>query len=253
MQTKICLFFILAIFLAGCAQTDEPISISSSDENIPDTFISLEDALETVKPYLSSLDGDATRSFNRKVKNVELINNSQTRSELPSYYIVNFENNQGFAILAADKRLLPVCAFSDKGAISLQDTIQNKGLAGFISSLPDANSAPASIITGPTTNPTTYTKEVYPLLTTTVQKWGQGSPFNSYCPVNPNTGKHYYVGCVPIATCMVMSFFEYPKSYNGYQIEWKNIKADYNNVSLFKFLADLGVELDADYRPGAPE
>lgn len=236
--------------LASCSSADEPTSAVSSSAEVPDTFVTLQEALEKAQPYFEALDGSSSRSVLRTVEKVEFLNgNSSTRSDVPTYYIVNFDSDQGFAILSADERLLPVFAFSDQGTLSLSDTLYNKGLAKFISTLPQPSDSPSRVIGGPITNPTTYTKVVSPLLSQAVRLWSQRSPYNSYCPIDQSTNEQSLVGCGPLAVGMIMSFYEYPTSYNGYSLNWAQIKLDSNNSNLFKFLVDLGNpnNLDAEY------
>ena len=77
-------------------------------------------------------DGAVTRSGGiRRVKNVttvspEVLNPDGTRSEATAdvedlLYIVNFENEAGYAILGADDRLEPVYAVVDEGSLTTEE------------------------------------------------------------------------------------------------------------------------------------
>ena len=78
---------------------------------------------------------------------------------------------------------------------------------------------------------------VAPRLTKHVQKWGQLEPFNILCPtIHDNyTGeeKHGYIGSAPLAMAMIMSHYQWPKSYYSaspnetYEFHWDEIR-DYS-------------------------
>ena len=126
------------------------------------------------------------------------------------FYVINFENDEGFAILAADDRTDPIYAIIDEGNFhpaSMQNE-QNSGFLGFlegsIETLFNDVSNPQNVSrrywqTYPTNPPlsddayennTRKTIKVEPLLKT---KWNQGNPYNAYCP-------DIYTGCVITAT-----------------------------------------------------
>lgn len=78
-------------------------------------------------------------------------------------------------------------------------------------------------------------KEVRPLLTEFVT-WHQSSPFNDYYP---KKRKYLFfgrkqrapAGCFPIAVAKVLAHFEYPNRfiYNGYTVNWKELKNDFES------------------------
>ena len=92
------------LMLASCSQEsfDAPIQGGNSSSS---NYRSLEEGLKDADVLFKKM-GMNTRSQSRKVKSVETINQS-TRSASPesAFYIVNYENNEGFALLSADKRL----------------------------------------------------------------------------------------------------------------------------------------------------
>ncbi len=40
--------------------------------------------------------------------------------------------------------------------------------------------------------------------------WGQGEPYNRYCPIDPETGEKCPSGCTIVAALMIMNYWEYP-------------------------------------------
>lgn len=97
---------------------------------------------------------------------------------------------------------------------------------------------------------TVYTNQtVGPLLDT---RWGQGDPFNYYCPSN------HPAGCVAIAMAQIMKKYEWPTSmtFNGVPMYWNNMP-DYGwqtqpatSYSTPLFIRALGVAVEMNYNSG---
>ena len=215
-------------FLCGCTNSEDPVYPENQNKTLSsDSFVSLEMALNKLQPFMNAISDGATRS-NLKVSSVEIITSQSTRSNSDSttpYYLVNFGNNEGFAILSSDNRLLPVYAFSNEGSLSLKDTISNKMLASFITSLPTDPTINPLIITDPVQN-SGYERLVAPLLTGPMQKIHQASPYNTFTPTCPETvgnHGHYYTGCTPIAMAAYMSFYKFPSKIDNTSIDWSGI------------------------------
>lgn len=115
-----------------------PDTETTAQETPASTKITLPEALKNAESAFGMLDLN-TRAI-RIPESVEYIGaNYQTRSsssnEDVKYYIVNYADNQGFAVLSADAEKGKVFALSDEGSISLSDTIDNPGLGVFFNKL----------------------------------------------------------------------------------------------------------------------
>lgn len=87
--------------------------------------ISMDEALLYLEDYLSNFDNDNTKSSKkRSVKSIVPITNKLTKTQSqtdslvngPILYVANFDNNEGYAILAADTRIdEPILAITDNG------------------------------------------------------------------------------------------------------------------------------------------
>lgn len=239
----------MAFSMMSCAtQMDDLMTDNVKSEEVvySDSYVSLEEALKNMDPIFSTLE-NGTRTSTRSVKSVEVYNRVKTRSgEDSPYYIVNYENNEGFAILSSDSRLTPVVAFSDTGSFELSDTLENKAIGFFLNSLPlppksDTN---ATIKPGITFDPTdpgnpfqspVHKKVISPRLDYTVRNsWHQESPFNSLITNN------YDVGCSALACAMVMSYHKWPDFYKGYQYHWDNMIDNIFDIDLATLLKNLG-------------
>ena len=131
-------------------------------------------------------------------------NNPKTRTCIASdtlAYIFNFNNNNGFAIIASDDRVFPLLAFSDTGHFTYEENENNPIYVNFISVLDDymatINDNDTSVIIPDDYLSTCCLQK--PLLKT--YKWHQQEPYDKYviqehpgCPV----------GCVAIATGQIM-------------------------------------------------
>ena len=192
------------------------------------------------------------------------IDKSVTRSEVDSvnldslFYVVNFDNNEGYVIASSDDRETPIFAYIEDGNYNEEDTLNN-GYEAFMSSLIDTEiynrqltendeklqQSPTipqePIVTrfirkedddednpynGPTIAEDKY-EVMLPLLKT---KWDQSAPYNKYCP-GP------YTGCVVTAISQICSFLKSPNnvswSYNGVgnscNIDWDKIVKECTN------------------------
>lgn len=233
------------LMLSSCYQQDSPsLPDKVQQGEVSENLLPLEEAVEIANDFINGISGDATRA-DRQPVSVEMYADNATRSEdedaLLGYYVMNFGNDEGFAIVSADRRHGPMYAFSDEGSLHISDTTDNPGLRYYMLSLPGGGINPGDLIgpggpgipiPDPPIKPI-FEVEVAPLLHANVRKWGQEYPFNKYC-------SNGHVGCVPLSAGMIMSYFEWPTSYGGYTFSWAAMKNDFFNDTLARFLAMLG-------------
>ena len=132
-------FFISAcglLLLCGCTQENLPLENNNIEGGSSNpNRITLQQALRISDSMLAQINGRKTRSGFRSVRDVKIISQEKTRRAVNGvdtmFYIVNYANNQGFAVLSADKRLAPVYAISDKGSLNESDTLKNPALKSF--------------------------------------------------------------------------------------------------------------------------
>lgn len=247
-QLKIFFIFALPLVLFAC--TEDPLDNRKSISILEckSHQISEEKALYELNSVLKGLENSTTRSgscrqvadiFTLKVSDIVKTTRTNSISDIENLiYIVNFDNNDGYAILAADDRLEPVIAIVDKGNLT-----QEK-LLGSVSGEQDNQQSPpvlanimnyvlsSGIIDDrppiPMDSLMQYhygswedVSKVGPLLTT---KWGQDSPFN-----NELSGMK--VGCVAVAMGQMITaeFYKWRNSsmtfgkINGEDINWAPI------------------------------
>lgn len=249
------LFFIAIVLMSmavGCvSENDIPQRLKTPQSN--SMTISAEQALESLLAFLNRT-GQTTRAEGFDMLDVEVVSSRQiTRSyggeQLPPIdsllYVVNFDNDSGYAILSADQRIgTPIIAVTEAGSIDMQqfglgavdDELQTGILIGngenptiggqFINDLivefingrldDGYNYVGGDYTYTPPTSP--YT--VPPILTTI---WGQWSPYNSKCPMDD--GVQTPAGCVAVATGQVIAHFGKGDFESGYNYEWGIIRS----------------------------
>ncbi|WLD23277.1 C10 family peptidase [Flavobacterium dauae] len=193
----------------------------------------------------------------------------------PSYYIINY--TEGFLIMSADKRALPVLAFSDKHNFRTDAEVYPSGLVDWLEfqdnyiqlirkdSITDIISVSKTEwtigniekyirpIEIPQEDPPVpsrnckrdgaYTEFLYgPLLNTT---WGQGVGYNNLAPhygcsnySNGNTP----TGCVATAMAQVMRYYQHPSSYN-----WTLMNNGTGSAETSRLMRDAGDSVNMNW------
>lgn len=279
---------LLAIFslLPGCT-TDPSAEPTPVPNNAPlpaaSHTVSEEQALEELRAVLEVIDTpsegtDKTRSRTiRSVKNIARISDGMpaaTRSSAASgvedlLYIVNFEDDAGYAILGADDRLAPVYAITDEGHLTSEEWLYAvsatpeeaeadgelvfplqmvaqaaaAGVGGPISGIGGIGSdGPGGWITPPPSGLLRIERSedrrvgfyLPPQIPVTLH---QGYPCNALCPVK--SGKHCLAGCTAIALTQIL-LANYHKhesiieSIKGTPIDWSKIEKTFTNKKLLE-------------------
>lgn len=238
-------FFVAAIatlFCTNCTNDEPEVNLPKEPESSNPYRVSLNDAVDAALPLLNQLDGLHTRS-NRHISDIEyVVQDIKTRSNSESYaldttlYIVNFDDDKGFAILGADKRVPPILGLSNTGNINLSDTTENKAFAeclgniictapygpglGLKDSIPDIGYI--GIIPGK--QYIDLKNKISPMITKAVSRWGQEGEFSKYCD-NYNDWMHpkYAVGCGPLAAAMITTYYKWPNKIDDLVLDWNII------------------------------
>ena len=262
MNRRTKLFFALALLLF-------PTLLLAED-------ITLERARQTAATFLGKRE-PGTRS-NARLTCINL--EEATRSAEPmDYYIFNREGG-GFVIVSALDAAKPILGYSLENSFSL-DADMPECLSDMLelyryqirarrsSGVPATSEERARW--DEELSPTRAERPVAVNLNTAL--WGQGAPFNRYCPLDTN-GKRTITGCTATAVSEVMYFHKHPKAGtgtlpgyskdNGITIEerplgheyaWDKMLHKYKNVSytdeeanaVARLMSDVGVMCQAKY------
>ena len=263
---KLLIAPLFLLLLGACTDAEQNLETAQSSDD--PFFVSEHSALSIANSAVSSLDASLhpakTRtSEKRQVKSVDLVYNATafTRSEYltgmnTGLYIVNYNDDKGFAVVSSDKRLRPIYAVSDSGSLHIRDTVGNKGLAIFFNIVNEdialtASKQPKLIVVD--TKAFILNAQVPPLLWSGTRLWSQVAPYNAYC-FTPD-GKKSVAGCVAVACGMAMSYFDWPKYIDGRMLLWRSMKKNGNNDCIAYLFGRLGVKklLDIEYTEDAGE
>lgn len=255
---KFLLLLLAALTLTSCTQ-DEVLNPIPEQTKTNDTYtVDVDEALSKAEKIYNRIYGSETRSTtSRKVSKIERFQPTQgTRSSenLNGYYIVNYGDNEGFALLGADTRLEDVYAISNQGSLQLSDTIHNKGLSWYINQLlPTEYNAPY----GPTTGggglnrdsvmdkddfDYSLTKGLIPYRIT---KFHQNAPYNKYCLTTE--GKQSVVGCAALAMGTVMAYHKWPERFANMRFNWGSMIKDLTHDSWAQLFGLCGKLLGVNY------
>jgi hypothetical protein len=121
MKKVVISFILFSIFAASCTKINDTVPLKSSEpESLPAGYLTVDDAVANLNNFLSAVQGPATKSGNdRIIKSIEAHydNTVLTRSgeSVPDAYLVNFDNDGGFAVLGAKSTIAPVIAVVEQG------------------------------------------------------------------------------------------------------------------------------------------
>ena len=284
MKQAIC-YIALAVVLLACSKTAE--NLPSKENGRLSTRISLTEALGHMDDLMEELDGADTKSCFSKSYSVDDIFSVRHLSAATKsgeaddaadtlLYVVNFDNDEGFAVLAADRRMpAEVLCITEKGHISeelfaaAKEALEGDGATDDSLWVPmlllaSAERTRANIIDPGDPGPIGGGNGPGGILGPYVQtKWNQdGFPYDSLVP-GP------YAGCVIVAVAQIMAYEQYASTmtFNGVPCTWSDMKTvhTYPNASyggttagrsqVANFLYELGkpVNCNATYNEdGSP-
>lgn len=229
---KKILFMLAALLLMSACSQEEPLT---ARDGIPEKegVITRQQALETLQRVRGEFF-PRTRGKSFGIASCEAYGSSlqpSTRSnEDPVFYVFNYEDNQGFAIMAATPKLPQVLAISDKGNLDMSNLPDN-GVRLFANGLPDYSDWIEERDTGVVPDGVVYTKKFHRTNVKTTPlckvKWHQNYPYNRYTPIV--NGQNALVGCGGVAVAQAMSVYGQPTSFQGYNFDWQAMTA--NNPS----------------------
>ncbi|WKV10531.1 C10 family peptidase [Marivirga harenae] len=258
-----------AIMFFSCTK-EEHFDLILDTQNNDKFAVNIEQAdsiAENINFLIDQKDDQSKRGgqefINKSVTEVIPVKNKE--NEL-SFYTINFKEG-GWVLLASDKRVNPILAYSEDGSFNPEkaktangisfwmdkayDTINelkknkeqslklkklwgNIQVGGFSNALPNGR---------PMDEPdcSNYTEFNEKLLTFPF-KWRQGGGFNDALHIiqcDDNTSTRAVAGCVPIAIAQVMRYHEFPTNYN-----WGNMSNTVGNTTSANFILDIHNAID---------
>lgn len=154
---------------------------------------------------LQAILSKASRSIPADVENVVVAGHSASRSLTDTLlYIVNYTDENGFAIISASKSGEALLGFAEKGTYDEETAKENTNFDFFMAQAMDyvvsnLGSSNDGLIPDPS-RPVTLTSYIYPRVD---MEWGQVYPEGMFCP-------NGIAGCVQTATAQILSYLEQP-------------------------------------------
>lgn len=238
-MTNLFLSTLVCLVLISC-NNEEPLFHNVVIETASASHrVSLAKALNNAEILFEGMNDYKTKSL-RVPSKIDYILQSKTKGISDTdtlLYVINYADDNGFAICAADDRLPSVYAISDHGNIDLENTSNNEPLNDWIqymyfdinhSLTNNNNSKTRGLGIDEPEDPnlgdrkvTYYTRE-YPQLDLYPSRWSQGYPFNDYMPFLDSENQAL-VGCGPLACVQIMSYYMWPETFENKTINWNDI------------------------------
>lgn len=257
--THIFLSFVVLICAWGCA--DLPY-LYDGDTNSDITTTSVRTPLEAVDIAHRAdniIRGTDSRYISRttQLSNVTILgtNSSRYGTNDTVLYIVEYDDNQGFAIIAANREVEPILAVIDEGNYQDVASSGNEGFNQFVEMAYSYAKSPGISAGNPTIKPwatadeyrekRTVIHEVRVEPKTKNLKWGQHFPEGNACPNGVCgcgvTAMFLSLSCIERPTSIVLTF---QSDYNdATPIQWSKIKE--HKLSSFHNLWPSGDNCDA--------
>lgn len=244
MVKRFIVFASISIAALSCSNVDlttsvEPMPIAQKSVSLNR---SVQDALEIAIKSREDFLGTSTRSRDGKdivdPGNVFVKTKLSTRSDnaIDSlYYVVNFPENSGFAVIAANKNEEALIAITIKGSFYGEPT----GVYGFDlymeetekrlaeSSKIAPQQGPDEMVTIICDTVSVVNEDMPPMINIA---WHQREPFNLFC--SKPFDMDITAGCPAIAVAQAMAYYQYPKeltlTYPGHDVDkvsllWENM------------------------------
>lgn len=267
---KLLLLFVSLVAFCSCENEEfdfaAPVDVQS-EVAVDSFYVSFDEALAQAEKALAGTTTTRASVVKRKVANHhEFVASRSTRATGDGvevrFHVINFEDNQGFALVSADSRTTPVYAYSETGNLDIEDATENTGFGDFMDAateyyiaetewtgpenplLPNDPNNPTLPITPVPTNPILQLPTVeldgeryYLEYREVVSQnsagrivpviWGQGWPYNFYCGSlgveDDYLGNRCAVGCGPLAVGQVLSVYRCPIFIDGKIFNWNKI------------------------------
>jgi hypothetical protein len=243
------LCLLLLFFVALSCENRDSIDIEkldSSKENLG--YVPVSTAKSAADLFISTHsknENKAARVGKREVKETITVKDSVG---VPSFYVINYENNEGFTIVSAEKKVNPILGYSDTGNFNLNNldigtnlwTNDLKKMINFIRKNKDATELKGAsnqwseyVKSGARTSYEPICTDCYSCENKIVDNfifttWGQREGYNGSCPgASGGPCNLALTGCVATSMMQVMRYYSRPfsntDSYHIGGINWWNM------------------------------
>lgn len=249
---KKAIYFLTIALFAACTNDEE---MNLLTENLPEESVSVEkrsfqEALEVAQGAPEIFGGTTTRGELKQVTlaNTQyIISEATTRSESPDtlMYVFNYEDNQGFAVVSANKSTEPLIAVTEQGTYDENIKTENPAFGMYMDMAEQYVSARSGIL-GPNDTLIIFrehkierdTSEIIRINPKVMTRWGQTGYEATYTP-------NGFSGCSNTAMAQIMTYFGHPTqltinysnaTISSLALNWNEIKV--HNISHSKQLCN---------------
>lgn len=242
---KLTTIFILSLVLFSCTTENELVYQNHSTTVSKQAKRSLTEALEIAQEAASLFDNKSRSGEVRTIdmKNIQYLHSekkSRSQGDDTLLYVINYTDNNGFAVVSANPNTAGLIAVTEKGSYSptSEEINNNTGMNMFMdmaeiyvsgsnNELQNTGPVPMLEIMERVDTTDTY---VLPKLTT---EWGQTFHEGKYCSNGVS-------GCANTALAQIMAYFEYPTqmniTYESAPISILNL--DWSEIKKYKSIYD---------------
>lgn len=236
MKKNVIFTLLWTLCFTGCMSSDEPDAVNDGIMQANSYKVSIEEAIENAEQFFSNMENGGTTRGSRIVKDVEIYTSgglfTRSAETAPDFYVINYADDGGFALVSADSRRFPVYAFSYEGHMNLSDTLDNPGLGDYlrgIAGITPSTPGPSDSIPAVTGSFKVLVKPLIPILPS---RWNQ-MILNKY--VQEENGD-VPVGCVALAAGQIMSYNQWPDRWpvTGYETASEKYTFDWVEINKTK-------------------
>jgi hypothetical protein len=267
---------ILTLLIVSFSCQDDQ-SVKSPQQNKDENFVDLDFASDVATVQAPLNNSSTGKGVKKKVESTfEVSPNGKA-----TMYIINYEDG-GFIIVAADKRVEPILAYSDKSSFPLEDKVLPTGLLTWLQGVSNTvedirktnaeqneivktlwSKSKEELLAIPTTgrNSSGRTQYTYyvgdcnngdsgyqqitvvnPLVQT---KWDQEGGYNDNCPnlgCSRPSNGRAFTGCVATSMAQILYYHKYPNTFN-----WNSMALTAPTAETARLMADIGQRIGMDY------
>lgn len=223
-------------------QSEEELNILPETNQASHNSFKLDksEAIEIAYDFFNNHSGaNGSRSYGISIDYI--VNNKTTASRSRSIpdtlsYVVNRGENDGFILIATDKRKFPILAYSNEGTFNMTD-IKSENIVydNFVSLLPAYYESIKEDDTDVELSSDYWDSCLTKLLEGSTG-WNQEAPFNKYIQ------NGYPAGCVAVATGLIMHYCKDNLTYHNEQFDFKNIRYAMEGNSLATITRDEAID-----------
>jgi hypothetical protein len=245
MKAKFAIFMLLCLGIISCQNVEQGDLVDNVQAKATTTNLnirSIDEIIDIANSAVEILDDAQTRNINRFASSTAnalplYSANSRSDAESPAIYVVNYDNEEGFAIISTNKAIEPVLAVSETG-IYTPDNETNTGLDDFINLalkyVEFASNQNTTMSRGEDfdTQFDTTTSYTNPIRSNLSTSWGQNDIYGAKCPNGLS-------GCFNTALAQILCNIKYPTTlsitYPNADITTLNL--DWSDISKHSIIA----------------